>query len=107
MSFLTKGSSLNIHKNPLNHQTGGDHYKTMVIQPLEYAIFNKLGPGEHLVLKYISRDKNSRIEDLQKAIDVLEIMLEIEKGFDNWLSVLHERLRDFDQDNLKDSVIHD
>jgi len=40
-----------------SEQVGGSHYKTMKIQPLEYALENGLGVCEHAVVKYVSRWK--------------------------------------------------
>lgn len=60
-------------------QVGGDHYASMAIQPTEFAHKNKLGPCETLCLRYICRHgrKNGR-EDIEKAIHVLELLLELE-----------------------------
>lgn len=60
-------------------QVGGDHYKKMAIQPLEYAMANKLGPAETLCLRYISRWRNKNgIEDIDKAIHCLQLLKEFE-----------------------------
>ena len=60
-------------------QISGSHYKTMMIQPLEYALANNLGICEHAVVKYISRwrDKGG-VDDLRKAIHYCEILIERE-----------------------------
>ena len=62
-----------------NHQVGGDHYKQLKIQPLEYALENDLGICEHAVIKYVSRwrDKNG-IEDLRKARHYIDLLIERE-----------------------------
>jgi hypothetical protein len=64
-------------------QIGGDHYKRLRIQPIEYIIANGLDHGSGLVLKYISRDKGgtTRRQDLEKAIHVLELMIELEEKY--------------------------
>lgn len=60
-----------------NEQVGGSHYKTMKIQPLEYALQNDLGICEHAVIKYVSRYKvKGGIQDLEKARHYIEILLE-------------------------------
>jgi len=61
----------------IDKQVGGDHYKKLKIQPIEYALANDLGICEHAVVKYVSRwkDKNG-VEDIKKAIHYLEILLE-------------------------------
>ena len=60
-------------------QVGGNHYKQMMIQPLEYALANNLGICEHAVVKYISRwrDKGG-VDDLRKAIHYCEILIDTE-----------------------------
>lgn len=62
--------------NPLVMQVGGDHYKNMEIQPVEFAMENKLDYCTSNIIKYVCRfrEKNGR-EDLNKArqyIDMLE-----------------------------------
>lgn len=60
-------------------QISGSHYKTMRIQPLEYALANNLGICEHAVVKYISRWKDKGgVDDLRKAIHYCEILIETE-----------------------------
>lgn len=62
-----------------DQQYGGNHYKTMMIQPLEYALANNLGICEHAVIKYISRWRNKGgVEDLRKAKHYIEILIERE-----------------------------
>lgn len=65
--------------NALARQVDGGHYKKLAIQPIEYAVRNKLGPCETHALKYITRhrDKNGAA-DVRKAIHVLELLLELE-----------------------------
>ena len=62
-----------------DRQVGGNHYKTMMIQPLEYALANDLGICEHAVVKYISRwrDKGG-VSDLRKAAHYIEILIQKE-----------------------------
>ena len=69
--------------NQLKTQIGGDHYRTMKIQPLEYSMANGLNACEHSVVKYVSRhrSKNGR-EDLEKAIDMLQKLIEFEYSND-------------------------
>ena len=60
-------------------QVNGNHYKLMMIQPLEYALANDLGICEHAVVKYISRWKmKGGVDDLRKAINYCEILIEQE-----------------------------
>lgn len=60
-------------------QVGGDHYKTMAIQPVEFALANKLDFFQKDILKYTTRrkgDKAKRLEDLNKAKHYLEMYIE-------------------------------
>jgi len=60
-------------------QVGGDHYKSLKIQPLEYALANDLGICEHAVIKYVSRWKNKgHVDDLRKARHYIDILIERE-----------------------------
>ena len=62
-----------------SEQVGGSHYKTMKIQPLEYALENNLGVCEHAVVKYVSRWKTKGgIQDLEKARHYIDILIERE-----------------------------
>ena len=65
--------------DPLKEQVGGNHYKGLPIQPVEYCQKNKLGFCESCVVKYVSRhrEKNGR-EDIKKAIHFLNLLLELE-----------------------------
>jgi len=58
-------------------QIGGDHYKSLPIQPSEYIRKNNIGWYEGNAIKRISRHrlKNGR-EDIEKAIHELEFILE-------------------------------
>lgn len=59
-------------------QTGGNHYKVMGIQPIVFATVNRYDPGAFSVLKYVSRHRRKHgKEDLQKAIDFVEIRLQL------------------------------
>lgn len=60
-------------------QVGGDHYKTMEIQPLEYIVKNDIGYLEGNVIKYVSRyQAKNGLEDLKKAKHYLNILIELE-----------------------------
>ena len=63
----------------LDRQTGGNHYKNMVIQPAEYAEKNGLSLLEGNVVKYISRwkKKGKPLEDLTKAKHCIDLLIEI------------------------------
>lgn len=62
-------------------QVGGDHYKNMVIQPVEFINRNRIGYIEGSVIKYVCRhrSKNGR-QDLEKAKHFLDLLIEQEYG---------------------------
>lgn len=64
-----------------NTQVGGNHYTKLAIQPMEYSFKNKLDPCQHTAIKYITRfrDKGGR-QDLEKAIDCIQMLIEMEYG---------------------------
>lgn len=71
-----------VGKNPLQRQVGGNHYKTMKIQPLEFIEANELSFCLANAVKYICRHKKKNdgknsLEDIEKAIHYLELHKEI------------------------------
>ena len=63
----------------LNNQVGGDHYRRMKIQPIEFIHANKLDFLEGCVIKRVCRWRNKTgIEDLHKAIHELQLLIELE-----------------------------
>ena len=67
----------------LDHQIGGDHYKEMSIQPIEYIVKNNLDFLEGNVIKYITRHKTKGgVEDIKKVIHYAELILEKKYGKD-------------------------
>jgi len=67
--------------NAWQTQVGGDHYTKLAIQPMQYSMANGLDPLQHTVVKYVTRfrDKNG-IEDLQKARDCIDMLIDWENG---------------------------
>ena len=65
----------------LAKQEGGNHYKDMAIQPVEFITANNLGFLEGNVVKYICRHhaKNGA-EDIKKAIHYCELLLQTKYG---------------------------
>lgn len=58
------------------NQEGGDHYKSMAIQPMQYSLANGLDAAQHTVVKYVSRfRKKGGIADLKKAKHVLDLLI--------------------------------
>ena len=67
----------------LSTQVGGDHYKTMAIQPVEFIHGNNLGFCEGNVIKYVTRWKSKGgIEDLKKARHYLDMLISMEQRAD-------------------------
>lgn len=66
---------------PLDVQEGGLHYKGYKIQPVEFAMANKLDLCQANVVKYVLRfrDKNG-IEDLKKAKHYIDLLIHFEYG---------------------------
>jgi len=63
----------------LQVQEGGNHYKLMKVQPVEFIHANNIGYFEGCVIKYVTRWKNKNgIEDLRKAIHFIELLIELE-----------------------------
>jgi len=67
----------------LEAQVGGNHYKSMAIQPVEYIYKNNIPYIEGCVIKYISRWRNKNgVEDLQKAKHFIDLLIELESKND-------------------------
>jgi len=63
----------------LSSQIGGDHYKSMKIQPMEYSMANRLDPCQHTIIKYVSRFRSKNgLEDLIKAKHCIDLLIELE-----------------------------
>ncbi len=66
-------------KSALDSQIGGDHYKTMKIQPIEYSMKNELNACQHTAIKYVTRYKSKGgKQDLLKAIHTIQLLIELE-----------------------------
>jgi hypothetical protein len=87
-STKLKNTLLKAHRSPsdtqsaLNEQVGGNWYKKLKIQPLDYAMDNELNPCQAKVVKYVSRYNlkhkaiKDQIKDLEKAKHVIDILIE-------------------------------
>ena len=61
----------------LKAQVGGDHYKSMKIQPAEYILANGIGHYEAAAIEYISRWKmKGGVASLEKAQQCLQILID-------------------------------
>ena len=62
-------------------QVGGDHYKSLKIQPVEYIHANNIGYFEGNVIKYVTRWRSKGgIADLEKAKHYIDLLIEQERG---------------------------
>ena len=67
--------------NALAKQEGGNHYKNMKIQPIEFITANNLGFIEGNVVKYICRhEAKNGAEDIKKVIHYCELLLQTKYG---------------------------
>jgi len=63
----------------LDDQVGGNHYKNMAIQPVEFITINDLGYIVGNIIKYVCRYKfKNGIEDLRKARHYIDMLIESE-----------------------------
>lgn len=71
--------SLSATSSALNTQVGGEHYKQMKIQPVEYIHANNLSFLEGNVVKYITRHKTkNKAQDIRKIIHYCTLILQLE-----------------------------
>lgn len=64
----------------LKTQVGGDHYKSMPIQPMEFSMANGMDACQHTAIKYIARFRSKGgIQDLEKAKHVIDMLIEFER----------------------------
>lgn len=85
----------------LDTQVGGNHYKNLAIQPVEYIFKNNLGYFEGCVIKYVTRWKDKGgVQDLEKAKHFLELLIDLQNQHakDGLLSLVKEAL---DESGLK------
>jgi len=68
--------------NAVDKQVGGNHYKDLPIQPIEYIHANAMGYMEGNVVKYVSRAefKGTMLKDLEKARWYLNREIEAANG---------------------------
>lgn len=67
-----------------DRQIGGDHYKSLKIQPIEYIDANNLPYLEGNVVKYVTRHASKNgVQDIDKAIHYLELIKQMRYAEDN------------------------
>lgn len=62
------------NENPLSYQVGGDHYKDLEYQPIEFFEDLHLDAFRANIIKYLARwRKKGGVEDLKKALHYAQI----------------------------------
>lgn len=71
--------SLEENKSALETQVGGNHYKDLKIQPIEFIHANNIPFCEANAIKYLCRwrQKNGK-QDLLKARHYIDLLIELE-----------------------------
>lgn len=65
----------------LDLQTGGNHYKSLGIQPVEYIHANSLTYLEGNVIKYVTRHAaKGKVIDLEKAKHYIDLIIQMKYG---------------------------
>ena len=73
--------SLEENKSALKTQVGGNHYKDLKIQPIEFIHANGLDFLTGNIIKYATRHrKKNGAEDVKKIIHYANVILELEYG---------------------------
>lgn len=66
--------------NPLETQVGGNHYKDLKIQPIEFIHANNIPFCEANAIKYLCRWRNKNgVQDLLKAKHYIDLLISLEK----------------------------
>lgn len=65
----------------LSEQVGGDHYRKMAIQPVEFVHKNGIGYMEGCAIKYLCRWRTKGgIDDLRKSRHFIDLLIEMESN---------------------------
>lgn len=68
-------------EKPNQIQIGGNHYKGMAIQPVEFIQANAIPYMEGNAIKYLCRWRNKNgLEDLKKARHYIDLLIQFEEG---------------------------
>lgn len=64
----------------LQEEVGGDHYRTMKLEPIKFILANGLDFCEGNVVKYVCRwRRKGGVEDLKKAKQYLDFLINKEE----------------------------
>lgn len=70
-----------VHFDPLSKQIGGDHYRSLAIQPVAYIHANKILFIEGSIIKYVTRWRNKGgLKDLEKAKHFIDLLIQLESA---------------------------
>ena len=73
-----------MNSNALGRQVGGNHYKKLPLQPIQFAEANQLTPLQTKIVKYLTRHQSKHgLRDVQAAIHCVDLMLEMASG--DWI----------------------
>lgn len=76
-----RASNLQIGAKPSMLQVGGQHYKNLKIQPVQYSHANGLGFIEGSIVKYVTRwREKGGIQDLRKIQHFVDLLIELEEA---------------------------
>jgi len=65
--------------DPLQDQVGGDHYRSMAIQPVQFIVANDIPFLDGTIISYICRHKRKGgKQDLLKARHCIDLLMELE-----------------------------
>lgn len=65
---------------PLDQQVGGNHYKDLKFQPIEYIHANHIPFAEGCIIKYVTRWRTKGgIDDLKKARHFIDLLIDLEQ----------------------------
>lgn len=68
-------------KSALDIQVGGNHYKDLKIQPIEFIHANDIPFCEANAIKYLCRHRNKNgKQDLLKAKHYIDLLIQLEYG---------------------------
>ena len=72
-------TEVSMKSKAIDVQEGGNHYKDLAIQPVEYIFHNRLEYLEGNVVKYVTRHRNKNgAEDIRKAMHYCQLILELQ-----------------------------
>ena len=81
-ALLKSHRGTQIEDSAFSEQVGGDWYKKLKIQPLDYCMDNNFNACQTKVIKYISRYNlkhktiKDQVKDLDKAKHVIDMLIE-------------------------------